>query len=61
MEDVFGDGLCRVVNTNDIVTHAWARADLHTIPELYGPRSRDLTGLIADVEQDLAPLQTPAA
>jgi hypothetical protein len=53
IEDALGDGLSRVVNTNDIVTHAWALADLDTIPDLYDTRSRELRGLIGDVEQDL--------
>ncbi|HVO23289.1 MAG TPA: hypothetical protein VMW56_06635 [Candidatus Margulisiibacteriota bacterium] len=50
------DGPCRrVVNTNDVVTHAWDKAGLASIPALYGGELDWLQPLTSAIEQHLKP------
>lgn len=46
IEQAFDRRLERVVNQNDIVTHAWALDDLSSIPTLYATRTAGFRGLI---------------
>ncbi len=48
------DGPCRrVVNTNDVVTHAWDNAGIASIPALYGGRLRWLEPVATAIENHL--------
>jgi len=46
----------RVVNTNDVVTHAWQAKQLQEVPLLFGNRSGSLTKLFDAVASDVASL-----
>ncbi len=46
----------RVVNTNDVVTHAWQVEQLGEVPALFGNRSAPLKTLFAVVASDVASL-----
>jgi hypothetical protein len=46
----------RVVNTNDVVTHAWEVKQLQEVPLLFGNRSGSLTKLFDAVARDVASL-----
>jgi hypothetical protein len=51
-----GEQSCRVVNTNDLVTHAWETGDMNAVAELHGGRLRHLAPLLAQVTDRLAKL-----
>ena len=46
----------RVVNTNDVVTHAWEVKQLQEVPLLFGNRTGPLTKLFDAVAKDVASL-----
>jgi len=46
----------RVVNTNDVVTHAWQVKRLQEVPALFANRSGPLTNLFEAVAKDVASL-----
>jgi hypothetical protein len=57
IDAVLGERHQRIVNTNDVVTHAWAADQLLEIPALFGRRSQPFTRLIDVVARDTKDLQ----
>jgi hypothetical protein len=57
LEQRLGAELHHLRNTNDMVTRAWAVADLERIPGLYGSRSAVFAPLLPGVLDDVGPLK----
>jgi lipase (class 3) len=57
IDSKLGDVHDRVINTNDIVPHAWERDSLLMIPELYDRRSAPLRPLVDEIASGTAALR----